>query len=129
MNDEIAAKIEVYPESNLPCPVAHYIAAELGVTPLQVGQMADELGIKISMCQLGLFGYAVKGRPAYRIRQPMENVPDDLEEAIRGAVVEGRIPCTALWRIAVEFDLSRLEMGNANERLGFKIKPCQLGCF
>jgi hypothetical protein len=129
MNDAMAKKIEVYPESDLPCPVAHYIAAELGVTPLEVGQMADDMGIKVSMCQLGLFGYAVKGRPAYRIRQPMENVPDDLAAAIREAVVGGRVPCAALWRIAVEFDLSRLEVGNANEGLGFKIKPCQLGCF
>ena len=129
MNDEIARKIAVYPESDLPCPVAHYIAAELGVTPLEVGQAANDLGVKGSMCQLGLFGYAVKGRPAYRIRQPMENVPDDLAAAIRGSVVDGRISCAALWRIAVEFDLSRLEVGNANEGLGFKIKPCQLGFF
>jgi len=129
MNKEIAAKIRIYPESDLPCAVAHYIAAELGVAPLEVGETATELGVRGSMCQLGLFGYAPKGRPAARIRQPMENVPDDLASAIRAAVVDGRVSCAALWRIAAEFDLSRLEVGNANEALGIKVKPCQLGFF
>jgi len=126
----IAARIKLYPQSgSLPCPVAHYIAAELGVTPLEVGEVADELGVRVTMCQLGFFGYAVKGHPAYRIRQPMENVPPELREAVERALVSGRAPCAALWALAERFDLSRLEMGNATEGLGVKVKPCQLGCF
>ena len=130
VKDEIAARIGLYPQAgSLPCPVAHYIAAELGITPLEVGEMADELGLRITMCQLGFFGYAVKGRPAYRIRQPMENVPPELREAVEQALVGGRAPCAALWALAERFGLSRLEMGNATEGLGVKVKPCQLGCF
>ena len=130
VKDEIAARIKLYPQpGSLPCPVAHYIAAELGVTPLEVGEMADELGVRVTMCQLGFFGYAVKGRPAYRIRQPMENVPPELRQAVEQVLVSGRAPCAALWALAERFGLSRLEMGNAAEGLGVKVKPCQLGCF
>lgn len=129
MNAEIAAQIEIYPEKDLPCPVAHFIAAQLDVAPIDVGRTADELGVRVGMCQLGLFGYAQKGRPAYRIRQPMEHVPEDLADAIQEAVVEGRVSCIALWQIAKRFGLSRLEIGNANEGLGLKVKPCQLGFF
>ena len=129
MNEKIAACIRVYREEELPCAVAHYIAAEVGVTPLEVGQTADEMGRRINMCQLGLFGYARKGKPAYRIFKPMEDVPEDLAAAIREATLEGRISCAALWRIGKEFDLSRHEMGNAIEGLGIKVKPCQLGFF
>jgi hypothetical protein len=129
MNQQIVERIRIYPADGLPCPVAHYIAAEVGVTPLEVGQTADALGVRCTMCQLGLFGYAVKGRPAYRVRMPMEEVPPSLEHAIRGAVVDGRVSCAALWRIADELDFSRLEMGNAVEGLGIKVKPCQLGFF
>jgi hypothetical protein len=130
LNQEIADRIKLYPqEGQLPCAVAHYIAAELGVTPLEVGQTADEMGVRVTMCQLGLFGYARKGRPAYRIRTPMEHVPEDLANAIREATVDGRAPCAAVWQIAEAFDLSRLEMGNAVEGLGIKVKPCQLGFF
>jgi hypothetical protein len=129
MNEQIAASIRVYPDQGLPCPVAHYIAAQLGVSPLEVGQTADAMGIRCTMCQLGLFGYAVKGRPAYRIRQPADHIPHELEQAIRDVVVEGRVACIDLWQIAERFDLSRLEMGNAVEGLDLKVKPCQLGFF
>ena len=129
MNKEIAKKIEINPGKGLPCAVAHYIAAELGVTPLEVGQTADEVDARGTMCQLGLFGYAEKGRPAARPRRPMENVPAALEETIRAAVVDGAVPCAALWRIADELDFSRPEMGNAVEALGIKVAPCQLGFF
>lgn len=129
MNTEIAKRIEIYPEEDLPCAVAHYIAADLGVPPLEVGQTANEMGRRGSMCQLGLFGYARKGRPAYRVRTPMEDVPQDLASAICEAATEGRVSCAALWQVAKAFDLSRLEVGNAVEGLGIKVKPCQLGFF
>lgn len=129
MKERIAERIEVHPDEGLPCAVAHYIAADLGVTPLQVGETADQTGVRITMCQLGLFGYAVKGRPSYRIRQPMEDVPEQLERAIREAAVDGRVSCAALWRIGAEQGYSRPEMGNAVEALGLKVKPCQLGFF
>jgi hypothetical protein len=129
MNPEIAARIQVYPAGDLPCAVAHYIAAELGVSPLEIGQAATEMDVRGSMCQLGLFGYARKGRPAARIRTPMQDIPPDLERAIREAMVNGRVSCAALWQIAQTFDLSRLEIGNAVEGLGVKVGPCQLGFF
>jgi hypothetical protein len=129
LNEEIAARIEVYPEEELPCAVAHYIAIQVGVAPLEVGRTADEMGVRINMCQLGLFGYARKGKPAYRIYTPMEDVPEDLAAAIREAAADGRISCAALWKIGKEFDLSRHEMGNAVEGVGLKVKPCQLGFF
>jgi hypothetical protein len=129
VNKDIVKKIEINPGKGLPCAVAHYIAAELGVAPLEVGQTANDLDVRGTMCQLGLFGYAEKGRPAARPRRPMENVPAALEEAIRAAIVDGTVSCAALWRIADELDFSRLEMGNAVEALGIKVTPCQLGFF
>jgi hypothetical protein len=126
---KIAERIQINPSKELPCPVAHYIAADLGVRPLEVGQAADEVGVRASMCQLGLFGYAAKGRPAARIRRPMDDLPPALAEAIQGAVVQGCVSCATLWRIGEELGYSRLEMGNAVEALGIKVSPCQLGFF
>ncbi|MBN1640244.1 MAG: hypothetical protein JXA09_03330 [Anaerolineae bacterium] len=128
-NEQIEAKIRIYPGKGLPCAVAHYIAAELGLAPLEVGECANAMGVRGTLCQLGLFGYATKGRPGYRIRQPMAHVPEALERAIREASVDGRVSCADLWRIADEQDYSRPEMGNAVEALGMKVKPCQLGFF
>lgn len=130
MRDEIEAKIRLYPQRDqLPCAVAHYIAAELGTTPQEVGETATRLGVRITQCQLGLFGYARKGRPAYRILRPADPLPDSLIQALRAAAADGRLSCAQLWQIAEQFDLSRHEAGNAADTLGLKVKPCQLGCF
>lgn len=39
----------------LPCAMAFKIAKKLKVTPRQVGDAANELGIKVASCQLGCF--------------------------------------------------------------------------
>ena len=129
LSEQIAARIKVYREDDLPCAVAHYIAADLGVAPIEVGNTANEVDARISMCQLGLFGYAVKGKPSYRIFKAWEDMPEDLNSALQAAASDGRISCLALWEIGKSFGLSRHEMGNAAEGLGLKVKPCQLGCF
>ena len=129
MSEQIAARIKVYLEDDLPCAVAHYIAADLGVTPSEVGDTANEIDVRITMCQLGLFGYAQKGKPAYRIFKAWKDMPEDLGSALQAAASDGRISCLALWEIGKQFGLSRHEMGNAAEGAGLKVKPCQLGCF
>lgn len=130
MNEEIAARIRLHPQAGrLPCAVAHYIAAELGVAPGQVGETANEIEVKITQCQLGLFGYAKKGKPAYKILSSMEPVPEELARALHEAAADGRIPCLKLWQIAEEQGISRHEVGNAADTLRLQIRPCQLGCF
>jgi len=39
----------------LPCTIAFKIAQELKVSPQEVGEAADKIGIKVSSCQLGCF--------------------------------------------------------------------------
>ncbi len=48
------------PDGFLPCAVAFAIAERLGVTRRQVGDAANEIGIKIVDCQLGCFGRGKK---------------------------------------------------------------------
>ena len=87
MSDQILAKIKLWPQKDrLPCAVAHYIASELGISPQQVGEVADqENGARITQCQLGLFGYAKKGTPTYKILKPMDPMPEALKQAIDAA--------------------------------------------
>ena len=42
-------------DGQLPCAVAFKIAKELKVSVQEVGETADELGIRIIKCQLGCF--------------------------------------------------------------------------
>ena len=40
----------------LPCPAAFQIAKDLNLDLKEVGEAVDKLGIRVSDCQLGLFG-------------------------------------------------------------------------
>lgn len=130
MTEEIKAKVtSSLVKGQLPCAVAHVIAYELNVKPLQVGQTANEMEVAISLCQLGCFGYGPKAEGESKILRPTTKKDEKLMERLRSTAVKGNIPCIRLWQIAAEFSLERLAVSNAAEALGLKIRPCQLGCF
>ena len=109
----------------LPCAVAFEISRTLGVEPHAVGLTADSMGVSLSKCQLGLFGYS----PNKKIVAPRSPDNEAVSRAIFQWLVNDRLPCVAAWSIAAEFSLSKLAVANACEALGVKIKPCQLGAF
>jgi len=117
-------------DGQLPCARAFVIARRLGVEPLQVGRAADAAEVRLSRCQLGLFGYGPKSEGKHRIVKPMDGVPPALATAIHAALGEdGHLSCAEAWRIARERKLRRLTISNAAEGLGVRIRPCQLGAF
>lgn len=117
-------------DGQLSCESAHRIAERVGTEPLDVGKEANDAGIRITKCQLGLFGYAPsKGMPGYKLVHELDTLPEPLSKAINGAAVQGKVSCLALWRIAQQHGVSRPEMGNIVETLKTKVAPCQLGCF
>ena len=87
--------------------------------------MADELAVKISRCQLGLFDYGSESKAL----QPMQGVEGELEAMIRDGLVKGALPCATAWDIASELAMKRIDVANATESLGIRITQCQLGCF
>lgn len=117
-------------EGQLPCAVAFAVAGQSGVDVSQVGQHADALGIRLSKCQLGLFGYGPKAEGKHRRVEPMRDVPAELEKAIRaGLSPDRRLSCANTWKIADQLRLSRQAVSNAVEGLGLRIGECQLGAF
>ncbi|MBM4466681.1 MAG: hypothetical protein FJ014_14200, partial [Chloroflexi bacterium] len=77
MNQEIAAQIkESLTEGRLPCASAFKVARRLEVSPQQVGELADELNVKISRCQLGLFGH---GSDKGKSLEPAQEVGEELQ--------------------------------------------------
>jgi hypothetical protein len=125
--DRIKASLE--DDGRLPCPKAFKIARELEAEPLEVGDVATNLDISVSRCQLGLFGHGPKEEGKGRVVQAGMAVGEELAARIRGALVKGRLPCSVAWEIASEFKLTRLELANAAETLGIRVSPCQLGFF
>jgi len=114
----------------LSCAEAFSVSDRAGVSPLDVGKTADVLKVKLSHCQLGLFGYPGRGKGWDRSGAGMGPAPDGLEAAIkRRAGREGRVTCSDLWDLAELYGTPRILVGDAADRLGIRIFECQLGAF
>jgi len=130
MEDTLQQAIEArLVKGQLPCAQAMAIAQDLGVSPAQVGSAANQADIRISHCQLGLFGYGPKAEGKHKIVQPLTVVPQPVAERLHAVAAAGGIPCFTLWQVADELSLSRLEAAGAVETLGLRVSDCQLGCF
>lgn len=108
-------------DRRLSCSAAFAVCEAQSVTPAQVGEAVNELGIRLTQCQLGLFG-----------RTPGEAAPPtpsaSLTQAV-GAYKPGGLPCIEAWRIAAALGESREAIGAAADSAGVRIVACQLGCF
>jgi len=126
LNEEIKDQIISRTKNKeLSCAVAHKIAADLNVSPAEVGKTADLLEMMLVKCQLGLFGYM----PEKKIVKPEASENPDLTSAIQDARVGGNLSCENAWEIARRFDVSKMKVSSVCEQLKIKIKPCQLGAF
>ncbi len=131
MDERLAARIQAsLVDGYLPCLFALAIAHELGVPPLEVGHTATTTGVRISRCQLGLFGYGPKSAGKSKIVRAMPQVPDDLASRLRAALnPAGPLTCAAAFAAAQQAQRPRLESANAAQALDIHITECQLGCF
>jgi len=129
INPEIKKEMEVIvTDEKIACRDSQAIAEKLGVSMAEVGKTADLLEIRLAECQLGLYGYPEGGKRG-KIVEKAESVSKEMEDALRGAMVEERLACKSCWDIAAQFGVKKIEVAAACETLDIKIKPCQLGGF
>ena len=112
-------------DNTIPCAVAFSVVTDLKESTEEVGFTIDSLEYTITKCQLGLFGYGEEKKKV----KPADSVSSALEDAIRKALINDRLPCVAAWDIAERLGLGKLSVASACETLGIKISPCQLGAF
>jgi hypothetical protein len=113
-------------DGRLTCASAFVIAKNTGASPSEIGRTADLLEIKVTACQLGLFGY---GKGKRNMAKLQEVVPAEVEQALRDGLVNGRLPCKVAWDIACRFGLPKPKITAVCERLKIRLGPCQLGTF
>jgi hypothetical protein len=116
-------------DGRLPCNQAFAIAKTLGTDPLTVGFAANGADIRVSRCQLGLFGYGPKKEGKHKIVQALDEVPERLAARLRDRATGSDITCAAMWEVADGLGFKRLEASSAAEAMGLRVSHCQLGCF
>ncbi len=119
------AVLEHARDNELPCALAFDISKKLGVPPEDVGAMADVLGVRLSKCQMGLFGY----RPEKKIVKVRQTDDATLTADIRQSLADGKLSCIDAWALAGRHNLSKLGISGVCEGMGIKISRCQLGAF
>jgi hypothetical protein len=125
-NPIVDAQVRAKAQNNeMPCAVAFDIALKLNVPAKEVGVCLDFLNIRLTKCQLGLFGHG----PEKKITSPLAAVDPALAKNIHAQLTEGRLPCEKAWDIASRLNLGKMAVSCACETLKIKIKPCQLGAF
>lgn len=142
IDEAVAQAIRKYlDDDKLPCATAFTIAKAQEIKPSLVGHTADALRIKLSRCQLGLFGYP--GKTGWDLPNLVSNrpitehpIPEGLETAIRDAATapsdeatEHQLTCAKAWNLAARFNTPRMLVGYLADQLGVRIVACQLGAF
>jgi hypothetical protein len=111
-------------DNKLSCAKTFEIINKYSFFPDIAGLTMTQNKIKITFCQLGLFGY-----PEGKIIPSCDNVSDELEDKIYSGLEDGKLPCGAAWNIANVMKIKKIDVSAACEKLGIKINKCQLGAF
>lgn len=111
-------------DSKLPCAKVFDLISRHTVFPDIAGMAMNQRKLKITQCQLGLFGY-----PDGKRIPVCDTVQENLKVNIDRHLEDGRISCLAVWGIAEEMKLSRGDVAAACEKLGIRVNKCQLGAF
>lgn len=112
-------------KGRISCADAHAVAAALRVSPRKIGVAIDLLEARIIDCELGLFGSGVQP-PASELSAEAEKL---LRQAVEAALMQGRLPCAAAWKIAETLGTAKVGVKLACDHMNIKINHCQLGTF
>jgi hypothetical protein len=126
LDEKIASRIkEKSADNTISCAKAHGIAGELGIAPIDVGTTSDLLEVRLNNCQLGLYGHGDQKKVASVIAKGNE----EIRQAIKTGLINGRLPCAAAWEIARRFGVAKIEIASECDSMKIKINSCQLGAF
>ncbi len=104
-------------DGTLSCLKAFKVSRLIGVKPIQMSEVCESINIKISNCELGVFG-----------KIKFQDAETTIYNKIKQNFTQNRdITCKTLWYIAQQSSLRRV--GNTVKNSDTEVTYCQLGCF
>ncbi len=104
-------------DGKLSCIKAFKVARLIGRKPKEMSSITKSLGIKITNCELGVFG-------KLNFKAPNEEIYNKLKENYMG---NKTIECKVLWHEAQNSTLRTV--GSTVKHTDIDVVHCQLGCF
>ena len=102
----------------LSCINAFKVAKLIGMEPKNIAQIAREMKIKITNCELGVFG-----------KLEFNDMNDDIFDLLKKRSTNSKIECEVAWKISQEKGKAINSIGSSVKNSGLKVSNCQLGCF
>ncbi len=106
-------------DGKLSCLKAFKVARLIGMKPKDMAEITNSLNIKITNCELGVFG-------KLKFEEMDDNIYDKLS---RNFAQDKKIDCEVAWHIAKEKGVSLKQVGSTVKASDVKVRHCQLGCF
>ncbi len=116
-------------EGRISCAAVHAIARSFHMSPWEVGVQADLIELRLTLCILGLFGHEHENQGNRKNLDCQVHLSSKLEEALLKQAKDNKISCIECWEIARQLKLKPSHVSSACEKMGIKIKPCQIGAF
>lgn len=104
-------------DGKLSCLKAFKVSRLIGIKPIDMSDACKSVGIKISNCELGVFG-----------KIKFQNAESAIYSKISQNFTQNKdVSCKTLWYIAQQSSLRRV--GNTVKFSDVEVTHCQLGCF
>lgn len=104
-------------EGKLTCLKAFKVARLIGKKPSEMGALSKEMKIKITDCELGVFGNLTFNDADFTLYKNMSNKLG----------INKKIECKSAWNYAQKSTLRNV--GSTTKNTDLEVTYCQLGCF
>ncbi len=105
------------PDGRLSCLKSFKVARLIGLQPIEMSDACKSMGIKISNCELGVFGKLEFGEASNELY-------GEIAENFNGNT---DVECKTIWKSAQKSTLKKV--GSTVKNSDIEVTYCQLGCF
>lgn len=102
----------------LSCINAFKVAKLIGMEPKNIAQIAKQMKIKITNCELGVFG-----------KLEFDEMNEDIFDLLKKRSHNSKVDCEVAWKISQEKNKAINQVGSTIKASNLKVSNCQLGCF
>lgn len=103
----------------LSCIRAFKAAKLMGIKPKNMAQIAKDMNIKITNCELGVFG-----------KLKFSQMNDDIYNTLaKNSANNKKVQCEIAWKLAQEKGSTLKKVGSSIKNSDIKVTHCQLGIF
>ncbi len=102
----------------LSCIKAFKVAKLIGMEPKNIAEITSNMNIKITNCELGVFGDL-----------KFTDMNDEIYNMLKTNSKDSKIECQVAWKIAQEKGQSLNKIGSTIKNSDLKVTKCQIGCF